>query len=260
MALPAGTARLLALLLSLHTGSASATYTALFVDNHDIMYTAGLTRELQPLRRVSAGLAAVQAEKPWEQLLSYTSVAKVDNEYHMWYQCYDGTASCSICYATSSNGLQWIKPELSYYSYGNISKTNIVLREEPSAGAGGLYFGDVLYDLEAKDPARRFKMVLFDMPLVPGVPHGSGSPGVPGMWPAYSSTPAGPWTRPPLSNGPLLVAAYGGSPLTQPPFNDQTCDDFQAGSCGTNGQWPSPLSPADVMNLLWDVKTKTYRS
>lgn len=237
----------------------STTRTALFVDNYNIEFTAGLTRELQQLQRVTPSVAAVQAEESWEKLLAYTSVAKVGDMYHMWYQCWDGEESCSICYATSTDGVTWTKPQLSYYSFGNETKTNIVLREEKAAGGGGLYFGDVLYDPEDTNTSRRFKMILFDMPLIPGVRHGSGRPGVPGICPVYASSPEGPWHRPPLADGPLLVAAYGGSPLTQPPYADQRCDDFRAGPCGVDGQWISPLSPSDVMNLMWDPKSKTYR-
>lgn len=234
----------------------ASTYTALFVDSHDVLYTAGLQRQLQPLVRVTPGVAAVKPDKPWEHLIAYTSVAKVEDEFHMWYQCSDGGSSCQICYATSKDGLTWTKPALTQHAYGNETKTNIVLREESAAGAGGLYFGDVLYDPEEKNTSRRFKMVLFDRPLVPGEPHGAQ---VPGIWPVYSDSPTGPWHRPPLSDGPLLVAAYGGAPQTQPPYADQQCDDFRAGPCGEAGQWISPLAPSDVLNLLWDPKTRSYR-
>jgi hypothetical protein len=196
--------------------------TLLMVDDTSVMYSAGVQRQLQPLERLQ-GQALIQPDRPWEQLLAYNTVLKIDGEYRMWYQsCNLAEPSCIVCYATSKDGLKWTKPDLGLFAHAGSNRTNIVLQASAVEGPRpGLYYGDVLHDPADADPSRRFKMVVFDMPLVPGVPHGSGRPGVPGMWLAFSADGI-VWERPSFAEGPALVAAYGGSPVTQPPYADRS--------------------------------------
>ena len=152
------------------------TRTMLMADDASMLYSAGTQRRLQPLER-SEMQALIQPDKPWEKLLAYNTVLKFDGTYRMWYQSCDDSPSCVVCYATSTDGLHWTKPLLSQFSFGNITETNIVMQASPAEGPrAGLYYGDVLYDPLEVNASRRFKMVLFDLPLVPGVPHGSGRP------------------------------------------------------------------------------------
>ena len=244
------------------SSASTAAETLLMADDASIMYTAGLQRKLQPLARPTTGgsEALIKPDKPWEKLLAYNTVLKINGTYRMWYQSCDDSPSCVVCYATSKDGLNWAKPKLGLFAYGNVSATNIILQASAAEGPeAGLYYGDVLYDPLEKNISRRFKMVLFDLPLVPGVPHGSGRPGVPGMWLAFSADGI-VWKRPNLSEGPALVAAYGGSPITQPPYEDQNCESFEYGPCGTGQQWIAPLAPSDVINLMRDPKTGEYKA
>jgi hypothetical protein len=55
-----------------------------------------------------------------------------------------------VCYATSKDGLAWIKPELGVVEYEGSKANNIVLR--------GVHGVGVFKDLRDPDPARRYKM------------------------------------------------------------------------------------------------------
>ena len=270
--MPLRTLLLIALLALVAAPSATATATAtadrrrtlLFVDDHNVLYSAGLSRpQLQPLERHTPGVPVIATDQPYEKLLGYAAVHIVDGEYRMWYQAYSATASCIVCYATSRDGLAWTKPRLKLHAWGNMTETNIVFTEDPAAGPGGLYFGDVLYDPDASDPARRFKMAMFDMPLVPGVKHGVGRPGVPGMYVAFSEDGIH-WNRRNFTDGPALVAQYGASPRTQPPFLGQGSDDGTKPFClpGMKGkcEWVAPLSMGDVISTMKDPVSGLYRA
>eukprot|EP00947_MAST-08B_sp_MAST-8B-sp1_P000125 g125.t1 len=212
-----------------------------------------MTRTLQPLERVSTTTPVVPADQPWEDLLAYVAVHRVatpagGEELRMWYQSYSEPSGVVVCYATSTDGVTWHKPALGLVPFPdtNSSKANnIVLR-----GDAALYFGDVLYEPDDPDPSKVFKMVLFDRRAVPGI-----AAAVPGMWLAFSSDGLH-WDRPDVKAGPALVAAYGGSPVTPPPFSDQDQDDFRSGAIG--GQWLGPLATSDVINVFKDPKSGAY--
>jgi len=66
-----------------------------------------------------------------------------DNLFKMWYM---GSNLKRLCYATSTDGLNWVKPELDI-----VPGTNILLDQERDSGT-------VWLDHNETDPARRFKM------------------------------------------------------------------------------------------------------
>jgi hypothetical protein len=103
------------------TGSSSADgrRTLLFVDDHDVLYSAGLRRQLQSLERHSPGTPVIAADQPYERMLGYTAVHIIEGEYRMWYQAYSAGATY-VCYATSRDGLAWTKPRLKQHAWGNI--------------------------------------------------------------------------------------------------------------------------------------------
>ena len=73
------------------------------VDDASLLYTAGLKQELQPLQRMPS--AVILPDRPWERLLAYNTVIKINGLYRMWYQSCDESGSCIVCYATSKDGL-----------------------------------------------------------------------------------------------------------------------------------------------------------
>jgi hypothetical protein len=56
-----------------------------------------------------------------------------------------------ICYATSKDGIHWVKPELGLVEYNGSKKNNIVWRGPHGAG--------IFKDLQEKKPAKRFKAI-----------------------------------------------------------------------------------------------------
>jgi len=205
----------------------------MFIDNHDVLYMAGLKRELKSLERRGA---VVKPEFEYEGLLAYNAVHLVDGEYRMWYQSYATSVDVTICYAVSSDGINWTKPKV------GLNGTNVLVKND-----GGLYLGDVLYDSTEKNASRVFKMIVFDQRVVSGTTYR-----VPGMYVLFS--PDGiHWEK---LDAPVLVAAYGGSPVTLPPFEDQDQDDYHSGPI--NNQWLTPLSMSDVMNIFYDSVLEEY--
>jgi hypothetical protein len=61
-----------------------------------------------------------------------------------------------VCYATSKDGLKWVKPKLGVVEFNGSKKNNIIMRESPGIWGHGVgIFKDPL-DL---DPARRYKAI-----------------------------------------------------------------------------------------------------
>lgn len=70
------------------TGAAATNRTLLMVDDHDLLYRAGLQRKLEPLTRSTPGVPVLAPTEPWESLLGYVSVQEVGGKLMMWYQSY----------------------------------------------------------------------------------------------------------------------------------------------------------------------------
>jgi hypothetical protein len=125
----------------------------LFVDDF-LIAESTLTRTCHNARYVP-GNPVLKPDKPWE-VESRSPTAMVfsdgvwfdpaDGLYKMWYM--GGYTDCT-CYATSTDGLHWVKPELDV-----VPGTNIVHQAKRDSGT-------VWLDLAENDPARRFKMLLY---------------------------------------------------------------------------------------------------
>ena len=76
--------------------------------------------------------------------------------YKMWYQSYDDpTGKYYVCYATSSDGITWTKPNLGIYIFGGNTNNNIV---------GETQIPSVVKDTAESDPNKRYKMYGFQGP------------------------------------------------------------------------------------------------
>ena len=133
----------------------------------------------RPIR--SSPNPVVQADKPWE-----TGVVGVDlaggtvlfdqeaRQFKMWYrtnqtlleQAPDGSfreaagAAYLACYAVSSDGLRWEKPDLGLTEFGGSTHNNIL-----PPGKGGRAFirrPNLIKDYDETDPRKRYKMVYLD--------------------------------------------------------------------------------------------------
>jgi hypothetical protein len=197
--------------------------TLLMVDDHDILYRAGLMRRLEPLRRPTPGVPVLRPTEEWESLLAYTSVQRVgDDKLMMFYQSYAAQAGhsvngsgCFVCLATSSDdGITWVKPELGVLKSKSGLDTNVVWAPSPK-----MYFGSVLYEANAVAD-KRFKMTYWDFQK-----HPVKGFLVPGLYTAFSAdgvkwVNGQPWAEPKIMGG-----GGGGS---APPFADQNASSIPA--------------------------------
>ncbi|MBN2506072.1 MAG: hypothetical protein JXQ71_05205 [Verrucomicrobia bacterium] len=106
------------------------------------------------------------ADRPWERggLGPYSCVLKHGNAYKMWYHAMNtnlwdaAPVAGAICYATSEDGITWVKPDLGLVEYEGSLHNNIVIGH----GAAGLRIGQdgmmVFADPNAP-PNQRLRMV-----------------------------------------------------------------------------------------------------
>lgn len=142
----------------------------LMLDDRVIEYYFGqVNREIHHPRRHGSNPIMVP-EHPWEgSTIAHGSViydAK-NSKYRLWYQTYRfndrweemGHDMCecgSVCYAESSDGLKWEKPDLGVIEFNGSKANNIIFDTS--------YYIDypsVLIDEDEPDPAKRYKMTIY---------------------------------------------------------------------------------------------------
>jgi len=128
-----------------------------------------------------------EEDKPWEKRFDnlYANVIydEQENVYKCWYspfiidisskgmtlqqrreRDYDPPArEMAICYATSKDGINWVKPELGLVEYEGTKATNILWRGETAAVGKeweGPHGTGIFKDLRDPDPKRRYKAIL----------------------------------------------------------------------------------------------------
>ncbi len=118
------------------------------------------------------------ADQPWEGAATYLYGTVLPSEngtgYRMWYHSWDG--EYRILYATSPDGIQWLKPNLGLVDYQGSRKNNILLRRTHED-----HTPQVIHTPWETDPNRRYKMINFDYGRTP--PRHT----VTGYWGAYSA-------------------------------------------------------------------------
>ncbi len=139
----------------------------LFVDDYLIASKSNVTLTLHQPEKRAAG-PVIRSDKPWEAGITlygsviYDEQAKI---YKTWYRAQSDTTY--ICYATSTDGISWSKPELNVKPFGGSTANNIVV------GGSGYYIDgfSVIKDANDPDPNRRYKMLTYGQ--ITG--HGSGA-------------------------------------------------------------------------------------
>ena len=104
----------------------------LFVDRFLIDTLTNATLQLH--RPTYAGIV-LRRELPWEGTFafSYVTLIKDGDRYRMYYRTYpggetaDGGTKEMTCYAESSDGIHWVKPELGIFEILGTKKNNAVL-------------------------------------------------------------------------------------------------------------------------------------
>ena len=96
---------------------------------------------------------------PWEHHGFTTSTIYDDEEniFKMWYHTAVAPGHGVMCYATSEDGIEWVRPDLGLFDYEGSKANNIVMTHEPHEGKD--HFETVLKDPLEKDPARRYKAI-----------------------------------------------------------------------------------------------------
>ncbi|MFB9444744.1 hypothetical protein Dvina_46085 [Dactylosporangium vinaceum] len=132
--------------------AALGTTRELFTDDYRIESAVNVGRKVHPA--VKRATPVIVPDQPWESSdYIYGSVVtgSPGAAYKMWYTCYNATLAYLLCYATSTDGITWTKPNLGKYTFEGSTANNIV-------GDKG---GTVIYDAAATDPARRYKMLTY---------------------------------------------------------------------------------------------------
>ncbi|WP_428939924.1 hypothetical protein [Fontivita pretiosa] len=116
----------------------------------------GVRLEAQPASKLGP---VIPNDKPWEYSLCYPTLGYFDGKYRMWYEVItprERGAADILCYAESSDGVTWHKPELGLVEFDGNTRNNIVYDEKL---AGRSFHGvGVCYDPSAP-PQQRYKMI-----------------------------------------------------------------------------------------------------
>lgn len=125
----------------------------LFLDDYRIEKTIDVERVIHPAKK---SRPLINPTEPWEGNAVYIYGTVIKDEpagsgYQMWYTSYIDE-NYYLCYATSKDGINWVKPKLGLIDYKGSKQNNI-------CKFGG---GTLVYDPLDKDPAKRFKMMTFD--------------------------------------------------------------------------------------------------
>ena len=97
---------------------------------------------------VRTGGPALRPAAPWERGCTSPSVVEAGGSYKMWYTATDEGGVSRLCYAVSTDGAQWTRPEVGRFEYQGSKRNNIV----------SLQNGNVFLDPSAS-PERRFKRI-----------------------------------------------------------------------------------------------------
>lgn len=133
----------------------------LFADPQLVHESSGVAFTLHPARK-HPNNPIVKADQPWEGWYVTIFAGTVlfdetERQFKMWYSCpgqADYFLGDGICYATSRDGLRWVKPPVGVRPAKNGKPHNsLIERGCPS----------VFLDPADSDPARRYKMIAFDV-------------------------------------------------------------------------------------------------
>ncbi|MEN8193647.1 MAG: hypothetical protein ABFS12_12570, partial [Bacteroidota bacterium] len=141
----------------------------LFIDDYWIADSSNIKITLhQPEKHPNNPL--IEGDVPWEQNPYCFGTVIYDEEesiFKFWYQSYNDVdvsllERTPILYATSIDGLNWIRPNLGLFEFQGSKENNIILQ---NYGYHDLYSPSIIKDKLDPDPARRYKMVWWDFPL-----------------------------------------------------------------------------------------------
>jgi hypothetical protein len=97
----------------------------------------------------------LKASRPWEDFcITYCRVLRDGNNWRMWYIAFDHNYKTDddyyVCYATSTDGVQWDRPKLGIVNYNGSKDNNIIAKGE---------FGNAVFVDPQADASERYKVV-----------------------------------------------------------------------------------------------------
>ena len=207
----------------------------LFIDDYWIAKQDNIVSSLHSPEKHSNNPLMCQAEI-WEENPYCFGTVIFDEEasiFKFWYQSYNYDLKTAdrtpILYATSTDGLQWIRPSLGVIEFQGSTDNNIVLQ---NYGHHDLYSPSVIKDELDTDPTRRYKMIWWDFPL--------GEEGYQddGMCVAFSSDGIH-WDK--YSGNPVLQAQKSEKSISDvmSVMQDKNTGKFVAYTKGWAEPWPS---------------------
>lgn len=104
----------------------------LFID--DLFFETARDVKLKLNPALKTGEKNLQREKPWESAdINWFTVIKDGDKFCMWYECYDlagwdAPDDTAFCYATSTDGIKWTRPNLGLFEYQGGKNNNILFR------------------------------------------------------------------------------------------------------------------------------------
>lgn len=135
----------------------------LFLDQSHLEKTEGARLRIHPPRKT--GEALLTSEHPWESAtLNWFTVLKEGQRYRMWYECYDTegwptTDDTSFCYAESTDGIRWEKPQLGLTNYQGSKANNILFRQVGAGNHRSRVHGSCVFIDPEAPPEARYKCV-----------------------------------------------------------------------------------------------------
>ncbi len=139
----------------------------LFIDDYWIGQSNDIKTNLhQPEKNPQNPL--IRADVPWEEnpyCFGTVIYDKTDSIFKFWYQSYNSDAEVPertpILYATSTDGIKWVRPDLGVIEFNGSTNNNIILQ---NYGYHDLYSPGVIKDDKDPDPDKRYKMIWWDFP------------------------------------------------------------------------------------------------
>lgn len=124
----------------------------LFMDDYRIEEMVDVQRMVNPAKKSKI---LINPTEPWEgnAVYIYGTVLKNEPEgsgFRMWYTSYN--KEYYLCYATSKDGIKWVKPNLGLIDFNGNKDNNI-------CKVGG---GTLVYDPFDKDSSRRYKLMTYN--------------------------------------------------------------------------------------------------
>jgi hypothetical protein len=133
----------------------------LFIDNLFFESSTNVALKVHPPQKT--GEKNLQREQPWESAtLNWFNVMQEGSLYRMWYECYDidgwPTADdTSFCYAESTDGINWTRPNLGMFTYQGSTNNNILFRQIGPPGANSRVHGTGVFIDPTAPSASRYK-------------------------------------------------------------------------------------------------------